>query len=366
MKRITIIGGSLGSGGAEHQCAQLMNMLVEKGYDVTFVSFTDVEDHYPTSPKIHRVHIGRGQSNEKRLLKLEWYILTVKTDVLLAFSQRMSVLSLFMMLFRPDVKVISSERNFTIDAPDKWEKILMKTGIYRRSNFVVPNNYSQGRYLAEKMPALKNKIQVITNYTEIDKYVSTPVPCNEIPRIGIFCRFEKQKNFHRFLEALYILNVRNNYKYKYHIDWYGNHSFPSEEQTKYFEEGVQKIHDYKLDDYITIHNPTREVNKLIPTFDVMCLPSLHEGFSNSISEYICCGRPVICSDVSDNSLMVHDGENGFLFDPLNVESIMEAFVRYFDISAEQRDKMGVRSREIAESLFDKNKFIESYIKLIEA
>lgn len=44
----------------------------------------------------------------------------------------------------------------------------------------------------------------------------------------------------------------------------------------------------------------------------------------------------------------------------------EAFVRYFDISAEQRDKMGVRSREIAESLFDKNKFIESYIKLIEA
>ena len=99
---------------------------------------------------------------------------------------------------------------------------------------------------------------------------------------------------------------------------------------------------------------------------MMCLPSLHEGFSNSISEYICCGRPVICSDVSDNSVMVHDGENGFLFDPLNVESIMEAFVRYFDISFEQRDKMGVRSREIAESLFDKDKFIESYIKLIEA
>ena len=216
------------------------------------------------------------------------------------------------------------------------------------------------------MPSIVKKINVITNYTEIDKYVSTPVPSNEIPRIGIFCRFEKQKNFHRFLEALYILNVRNNYKYKYHIDWYGNHSFPSEEQTKYFEEGVQKIHDYKLDDYITIHNPTREVHKLIPTFDVMCLPSLHEGFSNSISEYICCGRPVICSDVSDNSVMVHDNENGFLFDPLNVESIMEAFVRYFNISVEQRAQMGVRSREIAESLFDKDKFIESYIKLIEA
>ena len=64
--------------------------------------------------------------------------------------------------------------------------------------------------------------------------------------------------------------------------------------------------------------------------------------------------------------MVHDGDNGFLFDPLNVESIMEGFVKYFETSLEQRVQMGVRSREIAESLFDKNKFIESYIKLIEA
>lgn len=366
MKKILFIDSGLSSGGAEHQCSILMNMLVEKGYEVTYASFGDVEDHYYVSPLVNRVNIAPNKSQLRKQLAIEWYALTAKTDVLIAFSQRLSVLTLFPMLLRPSVKVISSERNFTIDAPDKWEKILMKTGIYRRSNFVVPNNYSQGRYLAEKMPALKNKIQVITNYTEIDKYVSTPVPCNEIPRIGIFCRFEKQKNFHRFLEALYILNVRNNYKYKYHIDWYGNHSFPSEEQTKYFEEGVQKIHDYKLDGYITIHNPTREVHKLIPTFDVMCLPSLHEGFSNSISEYICCGRPVICSDVSDNSVMVHDDENGFLFDPLNVENITEAFVRYFNISVEQRFQMGVRSREIAESLFDKDKFIESYIKLIEA
>lgn len=41
--------------------------------------------------------------------------------------------------------MISSERNFTIGSPDKFEKILMKTGIYRRANYIVSNNFSQGR-----------------------------------------------------------------------------------------------------------------------------------------------------------------------------------------------------------------------------
>lgn len=365
MKRIVFIGAGLGSGGAEHQLVQLMNMLVNKGYIVTYASFGEIPDHYEVSSKVNRIYLAQGKSLWRKILAVEWYILTLKTDILIAFSQRMSVLTLWPALLRPSLKIISSERNFTIGEPNKFEKILLKTGIYKRANYIVPNNYSQARYLAKIMPVLKSKIHVITNYTEIDKYLSTPVPNNEITKIGIFCRFEQQKNFHRFLEALYVLNQRTNHKYNYHIDWYGNHTFSSVEQNKYFDEGLQKLKEYNLSDHLTIHKPTREVHKLIPLYDVMCLPSLHEGFSNSISEYICCGRPVICSDVSDNSVMVHNGENGFLFDPLSVESIVEAFINYFETTKEHRTTMGARSREIAEKLFDRDKFIESYIKLIE-
>lgn len=31
-----------------------------------------------------------------------------------------------------------------------------------------------------------------------------------------------------------------------------------------------------------------------------------------------CGRPVLCGNVSDNSLMVHDTHNVFLFNPQDV------------------------------------------------
>lgn len=364
MKRILFIDSGFGSGGAEHQCSQLINMLIEKGYDVTCASFSDVPDHYYISPKVTRLKLASGKSKGKKILAVEMFLLRAKADVVIAFSQRLSCLCLFPLLLRPRIKVISSERNFTIDKPDQFEKILMKTGIYRRSNFIVPNNYSQGKYLAEKMPSLKNKIHVITNYTDTDMYKCSPVPNNDIPKIGIFCRFEKQKNFHHLLEALYVLNQR--YDYKYHIDWYGNHTFNTEVQRLYFEEGLKRIDEYQLGDYITIHEPTKEVAKLISTFDAMCLPSLHEGFSNSISEYICSGRPVICSDVSDNSVMVHEGVNGFLFNPLDVEDIVRAFSKYFETTKEERTEMGQKSREIAEPLFDKEKFINEYIKLIES
>lgn len=364
MKRILFIDSGFGSGGAEHQCSQLINMLEEKGYQITCASFGDIPDHYFISPRVKRVKLAPNKSTFKKIIAVERYLFSVKTDVVFAFSQRLSCLILFPMLLRPRIKVISSERNFTIGEPDRFEKILVKTGIYKRANHIVPNNHSQGNYLGNAMPSIKDRIHVITNYTDVELYQSSPVPCNTVPQIGIFCRFEQQKNFHRFLEALYVLNER--YQFQYHIDWYGNHTFKTESQNTYFEEGLSKIKEYGLKEYLTIHNPTRDVPRLIPTFDAMCLPSLHEGFSNSISEYICCGRPVICSDVSDNHVMVHNRENGFLFDPLDVEAIVNALKEYLSSTDEQRIAMGKRSREIAEGLFNRERFINEYISLIEA
>ena len=74
---------------------------------------------------------------------------------------------------------------------------------------------------------------------------------------------------------------------------------------------------------------------------------------------------MICSDVSDNSVMVHNGENGFLFDPEDVESIVSAFLKFISLSSDEREEMGKRSREIAMSLFDKEKFVSEYVNLIE-
>lgn len=102
----------------------------------------------------------------------------------------------------------------------------------------------------------------------------------------------------------------------------------------------------------------------MPTFDAICLPSFFEGFSNTISEAICCGHPVICSDVSDNSLMVKEGENGLLFDPKNIESMSQAIISFYNLPYEKVIEMSANSRRIAEALFDKEKFVNSYVRII--
>ena len=363
MKKIIFLGAGLGSGGAEHQCSQLMNMLVEKGYEVTYASIEKCPDHYYVDPRVKRVYLGVGRATLMKIVSVFLYMLRVRADVVIAFSQRMSVLALPPLLLRPGLKVISSERNFTIGEPDIFEKILTRTGLYRRATYIVPNSFSQGNYLAEKMLCIANKVRVITNYTNIDEYKVTPLPDNKLMRIGIFCRFERQKNFHRFIDVL--RRLKEHGFDTFHVDWYGNHTFTSESQTNYFNEGVEKMKNYGVEDLITIHEATKDVSKLLPDFDVLCLPSLHEGFSNSISEYICSGRPVICSNVSDNNVMVCEGENGYLFNPFDERDMLRTFVTMLKTSFDVRKEMGIKSRVIAEKLFDKNRFLNSYISLIE-
>ena len=67
--------------------------------------------------------------------------------------------------------------------------------------------------------------------------------------------------------------------------------------------------------------------------------------------------------MADNSIMVKDGDNGFLFNPEDVNSIANAFQKFFDISTFDRQQMGNNSRKLALELFDKDRFVSSYEKL---
>ena len=133
----------------------------------------------------------------------------------------------------------------------------------------------------------------------------------------------------------------------------------------YYVEYKNLVEQLGIEDVIHLNDHVQNVAELMPMFDAICLPSLYEGWSNSISEAICCGKPMLVSDVSDNKYMVHDGENGFLFNPESIDDMVNTFDKFFQLNMEQRRAMGLISRKIAEQLFDKEEFVAKYIKLIE-
>ncbi|MFI9810809.1 glycosyltransferase family 4 protein [Saccharothrix variisporea] len=71
-----------------------------------------------------------------------------------------------------------------------------------------------------------------------------------------------------------------------------------------------------------------------------------ESLPRSILEAVCCGLPVVASDVFGAREMIEDAVTGWLFEPNDVDALTVALLRAFETSADER-------REVAGRAFDK-------------
>ena len=359
-KRITCFICGLSSGGAEHQISILSNLLTKNGEEVTLVTFADVEDHYDLSEGIRRVRIAKGCNRLVKLIGVFFYFLFTRSHCVISFGQRENLLCLIPLLFRPKIKIIAGERNFTKGRKSAVEKILM-TSLYYRADYIVPNSFSQRDHILSQKSMWENKVKTITNYTDISLYSCSEIINNIKPKIGIFARYSEQKNYVRFADAIQILKKEFGAIFK--VEWFGSVS----QKGAYVEDYIKFkaiIDEKELSDVLILHDHVKDVPSMMSKYDAICLPSMWEGFSNTISEAICCGKPMIVSDVSDNSIMVRDGVNGFIFNPYDIDDICNAFRRYFNTSQYERMNMAQSSRKIAEKLFSEETFIEAYLTFI--
>jgi len=337
----------------------LCQMLQEKGYGVTLVTFADTPDHYLLADGIKRVRLGQGKSRAAKMWAVFRYFLTVKTDCVISFGQRENMLCLLPLTLRR-VKVLAGERNYTEGRTDRTEKLLMHW-LYRRATYVVPNSYSQKEHILSYCPEWRDKVITIVNYTDLEQYKAHLAPQNSVRRIAVFGRYAKQKNCQRFAQAIQQLKKRLGTSFV--VEWYGNQSYKGAVNEAYvaFQETVDKL---EISDVLHLNNHVKDVAKQMEGFDAVCLPSLWEGFSNSLSEAICCGKPVVASHVSDNTVMVKEGVNGFTFEPTDIQDMTDVLERFLRLPDEELVRMGRESRRLAESLFDKDKFIDQYLTLI--
>ena len=361
-KIITCFIDSLSSGGAELQMSYLCDFLYDKGYDITLVTFGDVKDLHHVNENIKRVRLCQGGSRKSKVFSIFKYFATCKTDVVISFGQRENLLCIIPLCIRRKIKVIAGERNFTVGTPDRIEKLL-NNYFYHRATFVVPNSYSQGKHLYTYKSYLKKKVKTITNYTDLALYNPKELPGGSTKMVGIFCRYDLQKNYERFAYAVKLLKSKVTEPFMF--VWYGDKTFLGRENHMYveFKSLVEKL---GIGDVLKLEDHVLDVKSELDKYDIICLPSLHEGFSNSIAEAICCGKPMMVSNVSDNSVMVHNNENGVLFNPLDVDDMASSMATLIKKSPAELKEMAKASRTIAESLFNKEKFINSYIEIIES
>ncbi len=105
-----------------------------------------------------------------------------------------------------------------------------------------------------------------------------------------------------------------------------------------------------------------DVRELLQFADITVLPSLSEGMSNSILEYMAASKPVIATNVGGNPELIQEGINGLLVEKENVEPLKIALLDLIN-HPERRRLMGHNSLRIARDRFSMDSMILHYESL---
>lgn len=106
-----------------------------------------------------------------------------------------------------------------------------------------------------------------------------------------------------------------------------------------------------------------DVQSAIEQCSVYVLPSYREGTPRSVLEAMSMSRPIITTDVPGCRETVIEGENGYLV-PVKSASSLADEMEKFIINPDLIQKMGQRSREIAEEKYDVHKVNNEMFKIM--
>lgn len=355
MARVLCLIDTLSSGGAERQMSYLSIGLKKRGHDVTLMVFYPDHRFYDeeiTKAGVRILYNDKGKNPIRRVREIISAVGKYKPDAVIAYKDGVTMsacLARYMKRFR----LIVSERNTTQELT-RYERL--KFFLYRYADIIVPNSFSQGKFIEKHYPQFSSKTHVVTNMLDLTKFLPADTHRDGAPvNIITVARVMAQKNVLNYIKALRILKDKG---YVFECNWYG-----------YFEPNYTSnvnalIQELGVGDCIRFHNPEKDVTRVYQSGDLFCLPSIYEGFPNALCEAMACGLPVACSNVCDNPNIVEDKMNGVVFDPYKPAKIASRLSELLDMGQNELQEMGHGNRKRMEEMCAEDAFLDSYERLI--
>lgn len=354
-QKILCLIDTLGSGGAERQMAGLASMLKEKGYLVEVVYFE------PKNFFVHQLetngvavkHIPASQGKLKLIGAIRWEIKMFAPNVVISYLQSSCIIASLIKLTGLKYKLIVSERNTNLT---KTMRDTFRFNLFRVADYVVPNSYSQQKFVNDHFSFLKEKNRVIVNFVDTERF--HPVEKKRGNIIVVAATLWKSKNTLGFINAMKILKDRG---VNFHVKWFGK----VKDQDAYLQECERLIEQLQLQNEVELLDKTQQIAEEYRMADYFCLPSFYEGTPNVICEAMASGLPILCSNVCDNGRYVENGINGYLFDPNSPEDIALTVEHMFAVGNENYQLFCRESRSKAIEYLSRDKFLNNYVLLIE-
>jgi glycosyltransferase involved in cell wall biosynthesis len=109
-----------------------------------------------------------------------------------------------------------------------------------------------------------------------------------------------------------------------------------------------------------------DVRPHITAATVIVLPSYREGLPRSLLEGAAMARPLVTTDVPGCREVVENGVNGLLCEVRNARSLAEAMRSLIRMPPEERSKMGLASRKLAEDRFSEERVVQAYLDALNS
>ncbi len=111
-----------------------------------------------------------------------------------------------------------------------------------------------------------------------------------------------------------------------------------------------------------------DVPELLALSDISILPSLEEGFSNTLLESMAAAKAIVATSVGGNPEAIEDGVSGLLVPPADSHSLSEAIQRLLN-GKELRGRLSEAARNRAVEVFSMEAMIDAmestYVELLE-
>jgi len=362
--RILCVIDNLGSGGAQHQLIELGLGFKEKGHVVFFLTYHNFPFYKSIIEKAEiSITCIKEPNYLKRLLKMRQFIRKGKFDAVVSFLEAPNFICEVAGLPFRKWKLVVGERNAN---PEILKSVKRK--IYRWfhvfADYIVANSFANLQLVHSVNPLLpEKKLKVI--YNTIDFIRWKPVNDfafrkNKKLKLVIAASQTYKKNFIGLIEALTLLNETE--RNKITVAWYGDRVTEPYVDGSIIE-AFKRIKSHGLDNIISVHPATHDITRIIQESDAVGLFSFYEGLPNSVCEGMACGKPVICSSVSDlPNLLSHD--INLLCDPYKPQSIKQSISYLISLSNDQLSQIGTKNQKIGSELFNRENNISGYLNLL--
>lgn len=337
MYKVYFISPSLKVGGIERSLVTLANYLVSRGHQITFISCLGGDHFYSLEDKVELIepnfrYTGGGLNKLFFYPRLIYFIRRVvkknKPDVILTFGDLFSPLVLLALLGMA-FNIFISERT----SPDyrfKFPIQMLKQWLYPFSAGFIAQTKRAADYKRQKF-GNKLNIRIIPNAV---RELKVKEGCRKkiILYVG---RFAWEKGPSRLIEAFSEIKDRQGW----HLLMAGSGPLLKSIKELAIQRGIEKE--------VTFTGNVNNIDDLYSKASIYVLPSLLEGFPNSLCEAMAAGLPVVCFDSIPWEEILEPGKSGIVVE--DVRGLSKALNQLIN-DADLRQSLGSNAILIKERL----------------